>query len=80
MEPPDVQELTDEDSGNEDDETQRGPENLSGNQLRAPADFGHRNIEDEFADDMDDNRSSKTKRTSEISIRKDQSINSLPYF
>lgn len=52
IEPPDVHELTDEDSSNE-DEKQTGPENLSGNQLRAPAQLSHRDLGDESADDVD---------------------------
>ena len=39
IEPPDVQNLTDEDSGAEDDETVFHPESLSGNQLLAPVVF-----------------------------------------
>ena len=37
--PPDVGNLTDEDSGAEDDKTVFHPESLTGNQLLAPAEF-----------------------------------------
>ena len=39
IEPPDVHELTDEDSGDEDGDNAVGPENLSGNQLRSRAEL-----------------------------------------
>lgn len=53
IEPPDVQELTDKDSGDEEDEKHRGPENLSGNQLLAPAEYRHGNFNEETSDEED---------------------------
>ena len=53
IEPPDVQELTDEDSGDEEEEEHRGPENLSGNQLLAPAEYRHGNCDEETSDEED---------------------------
>ena len=65
IEPPNEGNVTDEDSGNDDAGTPLYPENLSGNQLLAPAELRYRNksdIEDEVEEDMQLAR--KTKRTS----------------
>lgn len=65
IEPPNEGNVTDEDSGNDDAGTPLYPENLSGNQLLAPAELRYRNksdIEDEVEEDMQPAR--KTKRTS----------------
>lgn len=81
IEPPDVHYLTDEDSGDEDDDSKRGPENLSGNQLRAPAHFGHSSTDDQMDDEMDllppQKKTKKGKKTKKKTIEWSQKEETL---
>lgn len=57
IEPPDVSNLTDEDSGPEDEGTVFRPESLSGNQLLAPAEFRASRHEEDEEDEEEDEES-----------------------
>ena len=72
IQPPEEGDDTDEDSGKEDSETSLNPNNLSGNQLRAPAEFRvtsktvlddtHFCSNDYMSQDYNDSESDKKKR------------------
>ena len=74
IEPPDVNNLTDEDSGAEDGGYCLHPENLSGNQLLAPAEFrASRNDDDrEEVQDHGVKRRKVTQLSKKIKWRKDE--------
>ena len=78
IEPPNEGNVTDEDSGNDDAGTPLYPENLSGNQLLAPAELRYRNksdIEDEVEDEENFKRGAcKTKMEKRRQTAKSSSI------
>ncbi|XP_045105487.1 piggyBac transposable element-derived protein 2-like [Portunus trituberculatus] len=62
IEPPEVQNLTDEDSGNEDEKNGIGPENLNGNQLQATAELRVKGSEEDQLPPRKKQKSSSTKK------------------
>ena len=61
FEPPNEGNVTDEDSGNDEAGTALYPENLSGNQLLAPAELRYRNKSD-IEDEVDEDRQPTRKK------------------
>ncbi|XP_045135932.1 uncharacterized protein LOC123518927 [Portunus trituberculatus] len=74
IEPPDVSNLTDEDSGPEDEGTVFHPESLSGNQLLAPAEFRASRREEDEEEEEDEESLVEQNETRKKPTRKKRKV------
>lgn len=75
IEPPKVHELTDEDSADENSATHAGPDNLSGNQLRAAAEVKIRHTARDSLEDEDNVTEGPRKKNKKESTSKKKAPN-----